>query len=359
MSGEIYKLIETHDKHALEEMLRRGNPSLRIDGGDYTRLDTPLVCAVGTGDVDIVKLLVTGGADPNLMDDEGRLPLGVAIEGSHEEVAEILLEAGADPLLENDKGNYFLHFAAQNGHVELATRLIALGIPIDGGRHETALHVACTHGHDTMVTYLLDNGANIEARSSIGRTPLMQASSSAARLLILRGADVDARGNEGGEACNAVALATVDRGCRETLLLLLAAGATPDAPEGSFYAPLETRSRECAALLFAAGCKRRTERWDPAQLSDDIAAARVLIDHCQWSFLKALALELCIALAELPVLILIHVLDEAVPLASSMPFGLKWKFAARIKHWRPLESQKICVGRESRGGELAIDAQHD
>lgn len=40
----------------------------------------------------------------------------------------------------------------------------------------TPLHVACTHGHEEIVRYLIKNGARVNARNASGMTPLSLAS---------------------------------------------------------------------------------------------------------------------------------------------------------------------------------------
>jgi ankyrin repeat protein len=65
----------------------------------------------------------------------------------------------------------------------------------------TPLHIAATAGRVDIITYMLDRGADIEARTAGGQTPLFQTvplvGSRAFELLLSRGADLYARDNEG------------------------------------------------------------------------------------------------------------------------------------------------------------------
>jgi ankyrin repeat protein len=47
--------------------------------------------------LDVVKLLLERGADPNVKDDDGKTPLHYAAWKGHHKVVELLLEHGANP----------------------------------------------------------------------------------------------------------------------------------------------------------------------------------------------------------------------------------------------------------------------
>jgi len=51
---------------------------------------------------------------------------------------------------------------------------VSLGLDVNraGARGETALHGAALRGADTIVQYLVDQGANLNAKSKAGFTPL-------------------------------------------------------------------------------------------------------------------------------------------------------------------------------------------
>jgi len=66
---------------------------------------------------------------------------------------------------------------------------------------QSALHIACSHGHEKAVSYLLGAGADTEIRSPRHQTPLIAAVYKGyvhiARILLLKGANVNARGDIG------------------------------------------------------------------------------------------------------------------------------------------------------------------
>ena len=75
--------------------LLRENPELVREL--YARGDTALHHAARNGDLEIVTLLVAGGADVNGMTDHGHFPLYCAAGHGHVEATRFLLESGADP----------------------------------------------------------------------------------------------------------------------------------------------------------------------------------------------------------------------------------------------------------------------
>ena len=98
----------------------------------------------------------------------------------------LLLEHGADPKLATKDGTTALMFAAGVGYRDKNTRgseseaLEALKLAIEAGldlrqansKGETALHGAASRGADTIVQFLVEHGADLNAKTKQGFTPL-------------------------------------------------------------------------------------------------------------------------------------------------------------------------------------------
>lgn len=76
---------------------------------------TRLAKASGEGNIDLVKELLSQGADPNLYKDMGEPPLLWAIRSSNDDIVKILLDAGADPNFKTSEGVTPLMIAQENG----------------------------------------------------------------------------------------------------------------------------------------------------------------------------------------------------------------------------------------------------
>ncbi len=80
-----------------------------------------------------------------------------------------------------DEGLRLLYGAAAAGAAHLVSRLLAYGLPVEGGSCSlTPLHAACANGHAEAVRALLAAGALCNAPNSHGATPLLLASGAAA-----------------------------------------------------------------------------------------------------------------------------------------------------------------------------------
>ena len=121
--------------------------------------------AVVRGNINTVRfLLKRAHADPNLAGKRGWTPLFMATAclDKYVGVARLLLEAGADPTLTDESGYTPLHVVAQHNIIELVDMLYkkapaALNCYTING--ETPLFMACSRGHVGMTSRLLKLGA--------------------------------------------------------------------------------------------------------------------------------------------------------------------------------------------------------
>ncbi|MEE2791310.1 MAG: ankyrin repeat domain-containing protein [Acidobacteriota bacterium] len=125
---------------------------------------TPFFLAASFGDLELMRLLIQGGADPTLRVDDGTTALMVA--------------AGADYVEGADK--YGLRWfgdnlALQESALEAVKYLLNLGLDVNATNQykQTTLHAAVYLGGTFLVPYLVEQGANINAINQRGQTPWM------------------------------------------------------------------------------------------------------------------------------------------------------------------------------------------
>ncbi len=97
----IFSVVRNNDANRLGQYLAEGgNPNVMNEDGD-----TLLYVASGAkGGSEVVRRLLTGGADPDLTSREGRTPLHTAAGWCNEEIVRLLLGAGARTDIENSEG---------------------------------------------------------------------------------------------------------------------------------------------------------------------------------------------------------------------------------------------------------------
>ena len=122
------KLASKTDREVMQILLDAGfNPNSSV--GERHIINSPLSAASGHGDVELVKLLIAGGAEVN--GNRFTRPLNRAAGYNFTEVAKVLIDAGADLDVEYIFGDNPLNLAARAGHVEVAEILLDAGMDAD------------------------------------------------------------------------------------------------------------------------------------------------------------------------------------------------------------------------------------
>jgi len=119
---------------------------------------------------------------------QGATPIFLAAEVNNLDVIKALVSAGADPLLANERGTTPLIMAAGGGTdvqrerepeerataLETAKFLVEHGADVNaaGQYGWTALHAATYQGINDLIEYLVSKGAKIDQKDEFGQTPL-------------------------------------------------------------------------------------------------------------------------------------------------------------------------------------------
>jgi ankyrin repeat protein len=124
------------------------------------------------GDLDQLKRHIAWGTDVLSPLPDGRTPLQIAAADGREVFVELLLEAGADPEARGAAGHTALETALINGRIQVAALLAPRKKPIEA--NELLLVLARNGTRDRYaLAFLLQRGADLNARGPDGDTPLL------------------------------------------------------------------------------------------------------------------------------------------------------------------------------------------
>ncbi|MCJ1439262.1 hypothetical protein MMC27_008654 [Xylographa pallens] len=293
----IAAMSSSNQKHELAKVFcttGKVNPNAQAQDGS-----TPLYYAASSREnlsraengEDITKFLLKLGADPNLLNKEGRGPLHEAALHNHTHTLKLLLEHGADPTTEDQLGytpllsaikyksrdtasilldtdirdpakrkNYFestLKFAARNGDRDTILSILEKSPDIDincvDWKGKTPLLLAVDGEHQSTARLLAKHRARQDIADADGRLPLHVAAAcgydSVVKDLIRTGKNCDQR-NAKGETALCLAAAA---GHEKVVVLLLRLGADRELTNRFGDTPLdlaeEKRHAEVVKLL--------------------------------------------------------------------------------------------------------------
>lgn len=169
---ELYEYCKNGDLDGVKFLIGSG-----IDVNETYNKQRPLEIASSKGHLEIVKALVTAGAQPDLPDvTSSTTPLMDAVWMCRIKVIEYLISIGADLNLADDQGWTALMLASMQGHgiprrLNVVKTLVEAGAELDkvGNDGCTALMHAAYSGYLETVQILAQAGANTRIMSKKGK----------------------------------------------------------------------------------------------------------------------------------------------------------------------------------------------
>nr|WIK87613.1 ankyrin repeat protein [Oriental turtle dovepox virus] len=219
---KLFNFICKNDVASVKNYLEKGvNPNEKNKDNC-----TMLYIAVEHRHMDIIKLLLDRGADPNIYSSNCMTPLhSVAVIIPIGKILKLITKYGNLVTLTNYLSTFFVYNETKN--IEIAKMLIQNGALVNTNnmKNITPLHIASSSGSYKMVELLLSHGANVNALNSYGETPLHYSVSindlNVTGLLIENGTNVNVANKDSITAL----LIAVEIGSIELVRLLLDKGA--------------------------------------------------------------------------------------------------------------------------------------
>ena len=317
-------VLETAARRGLTDVFRllldKGVPVDALSGDRQT----PLMAAAKAGHCGMVVFLLDQGANINGCDSlnvkkrkhnnadhkgsviEGsdcekekfvfnQTPLYCALEAGQGEVAKLLIEQGADTSDSDGKTHSLAELAALHGlsdvfHLLTKDKSFHFNKIKDG---ETLLTSAARHGDFDSVKFLLQNGADVNAKNSSGDTALSCAVQSSAvpdfeivKLLLA----FDAKVNTRNDKCETPLLIAAEKNADKVANLLVEHGCDTNVKDFNSYSPLHFAAKNNNGKLtekllqYGADPSSRIDEEGMTALhvaakSGSVLVAEVLLDH--------------------------------------------------------------------------------
>jgi len=228
---------------------------------------TVLGNALYNGNKDVVRLLVAAGANINEKDSSGYSPLNRAVFAENLENVRFCLEFGADPNSKNTDGKTALMYALEARNIQISQALIAAGANVNekDTRGKTVLMHALEDHKVEFAKLFISAGANINECDRRGFSPLNRAvfagNLELVRLYLELGADLNSKNTDGQTAL----MYALDARNIQISQALIAAGANVNEKDTRgktvLMHALEDHKVEFAKLFISAGANINECDW--------------------------------------------------------------------------------------------------
>jgi len=245
---------------AADALTRGANPNAKAPEDSKTPWLTALMFAAESDNADLVRLLIEHGADVNALAPSGATALIFACMAGAWDNIPCLIDHGAS--LTNSEGS--LSYAARAGRLDIVVLLLKKGVPADRRSKVLgdALWNAVSGGYFDLARLLIQNGATVERSWNAGT--FLEENSAAKldkiRFLLENGADVNARGSDGDTPLMDAAI----RNDAASAALLLEKGADPQLKNKWGRTAMDMvadnlQHKEIADLFVKLGLMKRAE----------------------------------------------------------------------------------------------------
>jgi ankyrin repeat protein len=278
----LHAAVDKSQKEVVELLLSKGaNPDI-VSGQHFT----PLIIAAAMGDaaLPMVESLLAGRANPDLAPttgpNAGGAPMHIAASKGANAILSRLLAAGAKPkVLPN--GSTLLHMAAIGGNAETVEIVSKTGFSVDctDSQARTPLHLTAITGNSAVARKLLELGAPVDKRDGEDCTPLMHAAlqnkPNVVDLLLKKGANPDIVAKTGDSVMSPLYGAAIN-GLDPIVKLLLAAGVPADKKIGQFPTAADMAKQaghESTVALLKEAAKQRKAAAGAVRLQEKLIKA--------------------------------------------------------------------------------------